>query len=361
LPGIQRAQSGTSEESQKIRDHFSEAQVFARRHQFARANELLDQVEELLSHTSTAPTHEEAHAFAERLRGLVPQVQRAKAGNSPQGQTINLRFSEAQTFARKNRLAQANALLDQVEELLGQGLGTQQQPTQQTAPEPQTEPVDEERELRHRVREVRALVDSLKESHPARYTELHQKLTAARGSLDAGDPETATQVLNEIETEVHRVDGQSPEIPEAPEPPEMPETTQRPETSESPRDPDTGRLLDIWQQAKDTLNDQVSRLQSALRGRNNPDLLVIADKGLNGFTRRLQVGLQVALMNYDSVQGDARAQAKSRVLALVAEWRQFLQGDRFIQLIERNPFGVSVTIRATLGAALDRIGQQSNA
>jgi len=34
-----------------------------------------------------------------------------------------------------------------------------------------------------------------------------------------------------------------------------------------------------------------------------------------------------------------------------------LQGDRIVALLDENPFGVAVSLRATLGAALDTIAK----
>src|SRR5262249_24523853 len=56
--------------------------------------------------------------FVSRLKALSAQIQHAEGGTSPHGQEIKLRMSEVQVFARKQDFAQANAVLDQVEQLL---------------------------------------------------------------------------------------------------------------------------------------------------------------------------------------------------------------------------------------------------
>jgi hypothetical protein len=112
-----------------------------------------------------------------------------------------------------------------------------------------------------------------------------------------------------------------------------------------------GRAL--WQDARDVVNDQVSALQGYLRTLDDPDLRQIADHGLGALTKRLGTELVVALIEVDAAPG--AAPARERAVSAVTGYRQFLQQDPLVRLLEENPFGVPVTIRATLGRALDQI------
>ena len=101
----------------------SEANVFARKADFVQANALLDQADDLLnsaSDSTSSPATETdsslADQFKVRLTALVAQL-KAAAGTSAGGEA-KLKASEANVFARKEDFVQANALLDQADDLL---------------------------------------------------------------------------------------------------------------------------------------------------------------------------------------------------------------------------------------------------
>jgi hypothetical protein len=206
----------------------------------------------------SAPASEEAAAFTARLKALLPNVLKAQAGPTPLVKDAKLRVSEAQMFAKKKDFAQANAILDQLEQVTKQALAG----------------------------------------------------AASPAPAHAGPEATAPT-----------------------------------------------KTLAIWQQAKDAVGAQIAKLQAALRQTKEPKFLRIADLGMNGITKRLQVGLHVALLEFDQGSGAARAKARSKAEALVADFQKFLQSNPEVQLVDENPFGVAVTIRASLGKALDGIAQ----
>ncbi|MDK3073609.1 hypothetical protein QO034_10845 [Sedimentitalea sp. JM2-8] len=113
--------------------------------------------------------------------------------------------------------------------------------------------------------------------------------------------------------------------------------------------------LAVWNSAKESTDAGISALQAAIRSYKHPDLDNIADAGLNGVTEGNQTAMMRALMEF---RGAAPADRAKKAVALVQQvdaYRGFLDSNRVIALCERNPFGVSVPIRAQLGAALDRI------
>ncbi len=119
----------------------------------------------------------------------------------------------------------------------------------------------------------------------------------------------------------------------------------------------TQPLVPVWQGARDTVNDQLGRLQAAMRNHGMPLFARIADKGLNGVTERHLVPLQIALIEMDQAQGEARAAAAALARRRVDAMRAFLQSNPVLPLLEANPLKVPVTVRATLGAALDDISR----
>jgi hypothetical protein len=118
---------------------------------------------------------------------------------------------------------------------------------------------------------------------------------------------------------------------------------------------DGGPLLPIWIEAKDTVGEQITKLQTVMRGTDFPLLRRIADAGLNGITGRLQVGLMVELTEFDRAATDARPQSATRLRGAINRLRGFLDQDRAVPLLDSNPLGVTVAIRRELGGALDRI------
>ncbi len=125
--------------------------------------------------------------------------------------------------------------------------------------------------------------------------------------------------------------------------------------SEAAEEPAAHDPLKIWRDAKELADFGVSDLQKALRGIDHPDLKRIAEMGLNGITDGNQVALAKALFEYNSAQGPARDKSAEKLRAQVGAYRSFISNSNLITLCEQNPFGVSVSIRAPLDAALTRI------
>jgi hypothetical protein len=115
------------------------------------------------------------------------------------------------------------------------------------------------------------------------------------------------------------------------------------------------KSLPTWIDAKEEAGAQIGKLQEAMRGLGHPLFARLADQGLNGITGRLQVGLQVALTELDGASGEARVKAQQKARGAVADLRSFLSTDPVLPLLEDNPLGVPVTLRAGLSHALDTI------
>lgn len=135
----------------------------------------------------------------------------------------------------------------------------------------------------------------------------------------------------------------------------------QPRGEPSAEHPDAVPTLEIWRDARDRANDQIGKLQGAMRGTRHPVFVRVADQGLNGVTGRLQVGLQVALMEVDAATGPARAQARAKALSALEEFRSFLASDPVVPLLEANPMKVVVDLRGNLGQACTAIEQALSA
>jgi hypothetical protein len=115
------------------------------------------------------------------------------------------------------------------------------------------------------------------------------------------------------------------------------------------------RVLPIWQVAKEAADSEIAKLQDGFRATGHPLGKVIADKGLAGLSRRLFVPVVAALMDYDADAGQAAA---SQALSALDRVQEFVASHPALPVLERNPFGVTVTLRKTLGTAAHRIAAE---
>jgi hypothetical protein len=113
--------------------------------------------------------------------------------------------------------------------------------------------------------------------------------------------------------------------------------------------------LDTWNSAREEVDRGIEKLQSAIRGMGDPDLDRIAEYGLNGVTEGVQSKLMAALFDFQRAAGPARPAAAQTLRKRAQEARSLIESDEVIALCDDNPFGIPVTIRATLGAALTEI------
>jgi hypothetical protein len=238
----------------------------------------------------------------------------AEAGTKPDNWRLKQSFQEvldrASESAGKQQFDSALQLLDEAEKLL-------LQPDAPPEPEPPPSPPAEQ------------------PSPTSASPEASSPEPAPAQTAPVEPPATAEQIPTE------------PTQAEAP-PPEP--TPAEPEPVAADSSPAEG-LLAVWRTAKERVDVQVSQLQGALRQTKDPACLRIAEMGLNGVTGNLQVGLQVALTEYDGSGGhDPKLGAKAA--AIVTEYQQFLQSNKVIALCDENPFGIRCDIRGTLLGAL---------
>ncbi len=113
-----------------------------------------------------------------------------------------------------------------------------------------------------------------------------------------------------------------------------------------------GKLTPIWTGAKARVDQGFAALQRELKAVDDPDVQQLADFGLNGVTDRDSVRLMAALMDADNGRGT------DKLVAAIDRFRSFLDGSPIVDLIEDNPFGVTIPLRAQLGSALDIIASK---
>jgi len=130
-----------------------------------------------------------------------------------------------------------------------------------------------------------------------------------------------------------------------------PEATDLPERARKART--------IWIGAKDRVDAELGKLQQVLREIDDANCQVIADKGLNGFTGKLQTGLLAALMDAEAAGPDVASDRQVALIDAIEDFEDRLANDPAISLIEdigaMKEVMAPVALTKTLGAALGRM------
>ena len=107
-----------------------------------------------------------------------------------------------------------------------------------------------------------------------------------------------------------------------------------------------------WRDALETVDSQVAQLQTALRKLDDTELAAIADKGLNGITGNFKTPVVVAVMEVDNARGEGLKKAAQKGVRAAKAFAAYLASEETVRVTDENPFGVKMTIRASLGKAL---------
>lgn len=116
-----------------------------------------------------------------------------------------------------------------------------------------------------------------------------------------------------------------------------------------------------WIDANDSVNDDLNALRAAVlsRAKEDPEYAVhladIADKGLNAVTGNHRAKLTASLLDIGDGSPAALAANGAKTLALVTAFQAFIDASDEIRVCDANPFGVPVSIKATLVPALGRL------
>lgn len=142
---------------------------------------------------------------------------------------------------------------------------------------------------------------------------------------------------------------------------ELAEEMEGSDRKEAPDASSSEDVLEIWRDAKETVDEGISKLQDLLRGQDHPVLARIADMGLNGVTEGNQTALVKALFEFNAATGADKSKRSKDLQAQVGAYAEFLSSSPIVALVEDNPMGIAVPIRATLGSALRKISSTCKA
>ncbi len=110
--------------------------------------------------------------------------------------------------------------------------------------------------------------------------------------------------------------------------------------------------FESWRDAIETVDSQMAALGAACRQTKDPWLEAIADMGLPALTKNHKTPLMAACMEVSQATGEKVPVAAAKARTAIENFAKHIGSDPKIAGCERNPFGVSVSIRATLGPAL---------
>ena len=110
-----------------------------------------------------------------------------------------------------------------------------------------------------------------------------------------------------------------------------------------------------WQDAIDTVDKQMASLATACRETKDPWLMNIADRGLPAVTGNLKTPLMAACLEVTQAAADKVTGPAAKARSAVASFAQHIATDPQVAGCDGNPFGIAVSIRATLGPALESL------
>jgi hypothetical protein len=114
-------------------------------------------------------------------------------------------------------------------------------------------------------------------------------------------------------------------------------------------------LLPIWTAAAEQATDELVQLQTAIRALRTPLAAMVARKGIGGLIIRIRSDISASLEAFDHAPADQRAQMAKDVRHHISDMRMFIGANAALPMLEKNSFGVAVSVRPKLDNALDKI------
>lgn len=112
---------------------------------------------------------------------------------------------------------------------------------------------------------------------------------------------------------------------------------------------------DNWQKAEEAVGAQISDLQSAFRGSGVEVLQDIANTGLPALTGNTRTRALAAIFEIDKIKSNPTEKTLQRAEKRLSDLRAQLSSNPQVKACDENPFGIRVSISATLGGALDEL------
>jgi len=289
-------------------------------------------------------------SYETRLAALMPRVSRA-AGEGGADTIKHQRLLEfAAIKAQSKDFLGALAALKQLELLLDK-------------PTPKAEGEGADSGVAFKAR-MAALIPKIKEAQTTAHPRAQDaKLKASEAGLLAGkrEFERAGALLDDIEGLLAILpDGAADAGNPAPTENDAPELA-RTEGTPPDGEPAFRRTWQIareeWTAAIETVDAQIAKLQALLRDQADEDLAEIAEFGLPSLTGDFKAPMMAALMDVDRAASDGLPRSARRARSLAMSFAEYLDEAETVAVTDDNDFGVTVTIRKTIGGALRQIEQ----
>lgn len=264
---------------------------------------------------SQEPAVDPSTAFNARLAALMPRVKEASAAGGAGSDALKQKVGEAGQLARDKQFDPAHARLDEVEALLQR--------------KPQA-PGGEDASAAFNAR-LAALVPRVKEAVAAGWGgDVKLKISEAGVLAHKKDFAGGHALLDEVE----RLLAGGASVPG--------DFAKRWQAARQQ-----------WQQASDAVDAQIAQLRAQLRNETDEDLQRIAEFGLNAVTGGHKVPMMAVMRELDA--GEATPQAINEARAVVEDFLEHVQTDGRVAACDANPFKVKVSVRGTLGPALQSL------
>ncbi|MEW9920306.1 hypothetical protein AB2B41_11860 [Marimonas sp. MJW-29] len=185
--------------------------------------------------------------------------------------------------------------------------------------------------LRQRMEEAQTQIDQI--SDDAKRAKLQAAMGMVEKAVGDANPPAAEKALTTVETALKKL--------AAPTPPPTAEIT----------------VLADWQAAKDAVDDELRLLSDRLRKSAIPEVQGVADE-VETLLSPLRTKMITALMGFQQAPTDAKN--RDAALTALSEAEAWLASDPRVKAIDANPWGVPVTVSATLGGVLRKLQNDVN-
>lgn len=117
-------------------------------------------------------------------------------------------------------------------------------------------------------------------------------------------------------------------------------------------------LRAAFDDAVSSVDKQIEALQASLKSSGDDTLEEIAEFGMNGLTGNHRVPLMAKLLEIEQGGSAAIGTLGPAAIKLAEDFKAYLETDERVEVCDDNPFGVAVSIRSTLGAALGQLAAE---
>lgn len=265
--------------------------------------------------------------FSARLKAIKPDLDDFVASGEKDAAAVKDLAGDLPTIIKDKDFAKGNATLDQIEQLMD---AADQAKIPRPPLPPNSKPVTSpDRKLAASLRYLGPDITQALKAYPDRKAEIDKLKMAVDLCLKTGKFDEGEQLIGRLDELLKTLGAVDPE------------------KAAEFREP-WALAKEVWEEAVAEVRDQMNELQNLLVGAEDEDLPQIGEFGLNAVTQSHLVPLRAALMELDATGADRLKTAAKRVQNLVVAFRKHIETSPKVQACEENPFGVNVSIRATL-------------